>query len=399
MGRIYLPVVFNNIPFPFSSILFYTLLWIIGCLFLYRHILFSKDMLYVYFMLIIIAIGMHLFWQDRIVRNELISIRWLIDHIRHIFLAILIYTYFIKRGDYQGLAYVVFFTLSFICITAITTIIGLNKYPMAARELAAGAVRLGERAAYYQSIGIMGYGFVGGLAFLMPVLVYKIKNAYKNKSKKTVLFLSMAGLFLFTIIQSRYTMALLFALFFAVMAVFQKNTKTVIVILCLILITISFVPPTFFANIFIEFSTLFEGTLTEQRISDFAMTFQHGEMDRDSEYHTARRLGRIPILLESILSNPITGGGENLGHNYWLDWMSLFGILGLFPWAIIIINQINNNLTIFDDDYGLYYILSMVAFITFGMFNNIGGSHLITFAFFIIPGLNFLKYIKNNNGV
>lgn len=398
MGNLYLLIFFNNLPFPFSSPALYVILWLAGLFFHYQKMFLSKGLLYIYLFIIIYLIGISFFWQDRIVGTGiLISYRWLfMREVLPVFLAILIYTYFIKIGDFVGIAWVVLCVLIFITITAITSIIGLNIYPMASRDLAGGlsvrgATRLIE---FYNKIGIASFGFFSGLAFAFPVLLYYFRKNWRNRTLKYI-FIGMLVLFLFSIIRSGFAATFLFvALFSAAAFVARKNLKRSLVLVFIVGIILSFTPAKYFANILYTASSYFTDTPLEERLYDAGATIEHPDIDLESSEHAGKRLGRIPFLLDSFAENIIIGGGEDLGHNFWFDRLSMFGLLGLFPWFLLIRYQIISNLKLFVDDFKSYYILSMVAFITYGLLKNMGGMEMMVFVFFLIPGIYYLKYLK-----
>ena len=399
MGRIFLPIVFTNIPFPFSSILVYTFLWVGGCILVYPDILISKRLRYIYLFIFVFVFGIEILWQDRIVGwGDLLNYNWLLSEIIPVFLAILIFTYFLRTKDLKGMAYVVAIALVFITITSLTSIIGLNKYPMAARELAGALTKTGREdlIAYYSSIGIASFGFFTALSFVFPVLIYKYKILWKNRfSYLWLIYGVMLLMFIVALIEAKYTMAIIFAFTFAIISLIKikDQRKLIYISVCIVIIIIS-IPTQYISGLLYNVSELFEGTLTEERISDLAQTIENPVIDRAAETHVGSKLGRIPLLFESIISNPITGGGANYGHNFWLDRLSMFGIIGIIPWFLIIYNQLKTNLKILGDDFKPYYLLSMIAFISAGFINNMSGHQMFSIVFFVIPGIYFLKYIN-----
>lgn len=91
------------------------------------------------------------------------------------------------------------FLLIILVVTSITTILGLERFPLASRALAGGAT---EQAKYlYKSLNIGGYDFVYGIAFICPFFISaNIKKIYKYL---------MLGLFVVCIVQASYMTAIL----------------------------------------------------------------------------------------------------------------------------------------------------------------------------------------------
>ncbi len=386
MGRIFLPIVFANIPFPFSSILFFAFVWVFACLFWCPNILFSKGLLPVYLLAIILFFGINSIWSDRIVGyGEYINYYWLQQEAITLYLSILIYSYFIIKKDYEGMAYVISFTLLFIFITCLTTIIGTYQYPMAARELTSGIFRMNNPriVSYYTSIGIANYYFFTPLSFTMPVIIYIIKDLYKHNIKIILIFCIILFVFVYSIIQAKFSMALIFTFALLLISFFKmRNNKKYLITTAFIFLIfgIYVIKPVQYLSIALHsVSGLFAGTITEERLKDLAITIENPVIDH-----------------YSFAEKPIIGGGFEGGHNFWLDRLSMFGIIGIIPWILIVSFQIKNNLTKFDDDFRSYYTISMIAFIALGFINNIAGHQFFAIVFFILPGIYFLRFLKTN---
>ena len=90
-------------------------------------------------------------------------------------------------------------------ITSITTIIGLNIYPHAARDLAGANVL----DVYYRK-NIGGYGFIYTLVLFIPILLYAYKNMTFSFLK--ICFSIIIFLFYICIFKSQYTIAAILSL-------------------------------------------------------------------------------------------------------------------------------------------------------------------------------------------
>ena len=86
-----------------------------------------------------------------------------------------------------------------------------------------------------------------------------------------------------------------------------------------------------------------------------------------------------------------------MGHAHWLDRLGMFGLVGVLPWILIFTSQIKQNLKKISETYKLFYYLSFISFIVFGLFK--GGLESVETSvsiFFLVPGVFFLKYLVNN---
>lgn len=96
-------------------------------------------------------------------------------------------------------------TALFSAITSITTIIGLEIYPMASRELASGtAVYDTEK---YTRMNMGGYDYIYAMVIFIPVLMWMIKRA--NKWLLKALYIVILLLNVYCVYKSQYTIALI----------------------------------------------------------------------------------------------------------------------------------------------------------------------------------------------
>jgi hypothetical protein len=363
----------------------------------YPKIFLSKRLRYIYLFVGIYLIFIPLIWNSPVGRmGNSINYGWLQKEMQPVFIAVLIYTYFIAVGDYKGLAWVVVSAFIFFGITSITSIVGLNQYPLAARDIAGAlsARGLSKLLDFYSKKGIASYGFFNGLAFLFPVMVFQLKKLWDTRILKFI-FIGMMLIFFYAIIKAQFTSALLLSIFYSIAAILiRKNQKRSVTLYLILGVFLIVIPTEDIANIFFSSSGLFKDTILEERITDIGKTIENPEVSFRSEQHASRRLARIPLLLESFAKDPLLGGGENTGHVFWFDRLSMFGLIGFIPWILFLKNQIQSNLRLFNDDFKPYYILSMAAFVSLGFIKNMGGDQMASIVFIFIPGIYFLKYLK-----
>lgn len=385
IGEMFLLIVFENLPSILSSFLFYALCWFGALALLQPRVLLSKSSLYIYFWAFLYALFMFMGIYD-------IDYRFFLSEILYVFLAISIYTYFISVGDYKGLARVILFTLIFIVITNITSIIGLDKFPMAARDLGGILAIEGQFSLIelYRKMGIASYGFFTGLSFTTLVIVYQIKN---NKGKIRFLFIILLALIFWGLIKAQITAPLLLGTIGIIIGFgVTKEFKYSIIIVFFILLIFVLIPKSYISDIIVASANLFGGTTLHNHLIDISNAIDEGIMMGDT--HVSYRANRIPFLLEEFSKSPIIGGGESTGHVFWLDRLSMFGLIGIIPWILILISQIKLNLKILSNDYKFYYLVSMLLFVSLGFMKNMDGREMMIIVFFLIPGIYYLKYLK-----
>jgi O-antigen ligase len=129
----------------------------------------------------------------------------------------------------------------------------------------------------------------------------------------------------------------------------------------------------------------------QERLYDLSIAINQGFGSTDT--HTGRRAARLPFLINEFSKSPIIGGGESTGHVFWLDRLSMYGLIGIIPWILIITYQIKFNLKNLNKEFKFYYLISIIAFIALGFMKNMSGKEIFMSIFLIIPGLNYLDYL------
>ena len=384
MGNFFLPIVFENIFPPLSMMTFYLLAWISSLLVFYPKIFISKSLAYIY---VFAILYFSLFYSGIFD----VDLSWIRRELQSLFFAIIILQYFLHSRDFKGLKIILIISFVFIITTIITTLIGLQEFPDASRGLAGGLAAREEYELidFYRSIGIAGYDFFYGLAFAIPVLVAYFKMNTLNVLNK-YFFAILISLSIYGILRAQFTTAFIFALIGIILAFWTKEkVKPAVLRLILFLLLIMIIPEELIADGILSLSKVIEEGTLQNRLVDLSISVREGIGEQGT--HIDRRYDRIPVLLDNFLSSPIIGGGESLGHNWWFDRLSMFGLIGIIPWILIIWKQIDFNLKILKEDSAIYYLITMFLFIGMGFIKNMGQTRVMIFMFFIIPSLLIIK--------
>jgi len=315
-----------------------------------------------------------------------------------LFIAILVYFHYINKKDYYTLGRICKRALILSLFGVVYSFFVFREYPRAMIEYVIGEVRgtliLVEK---YKSLGLLGYGFFNALCSIFPVFIYMIKKTNIYISKKIWWFL-LALISWITITLTNTTAFLLFSTIFVIVAwILRPDYKKDIYILIALLLVVIIIPSSFTAQIFYRSSEYFPESKIGKNLYDAGLTIENPDIDYySSTQHAGMRLGRIPLLWRSFLSDPFIGGGYNSEHVAWLDMLSMFGLLGFLPWLWFVIDNYKRNLKIIYPTYIPYYMLCVIAFVAMGFLKNTGGAHIWIFWFLIAPGACFI-YIHNNS--
>lgn len=325
-----------------------------------------------------------------------IEFEMIISILQPIFISIIILQYFYYSKDYYGLLFVIKFTVLFLIITSITSLIGLQQYPMAARELGGKLHIEGNYAlaTFYKSIGIISYDFIYGMVFSFPIFIAMLKMKDIDKKYRITILIVITFGFL-VIIYSQYTIPLLFTITAGLLAFWTPEKSKRVIIFIGIVIGILLLFSHTFIDIFFYASKLVPIEMTQEKMLSFGNSLKSGiGVDEQVDF----RVRRVPNQLENFFDSPIFGGNETTGHVYWFDVLSMFGIIGLFPWFLLIRDQIKRNLRHINNTDKVYYLISMLFFVLLGCIRSIGSDRLMMFVFFIIPSLALIKkYLSNKS--
>jgi len=398
LGVAYLPIVFANIPSPFSNPSLYLILWVTFIFVFHYKFLLSKNVLPIYLFLLVYFISIPLFWNNvTIGLNSDIDYMWLLKEISWTFLSILMFTYFINIKDYYGLGLVTFTALFFIAITSLTSLIGFSLFPSATREMASGEAASENMELLFRSMGIGTFGFFTGVAFLFPALVYYLKKDNVRVLTKILMY-AFSLLTFYALYLSSLTTSILSALVFSILAFTMRGikiSKNIIIFFVVFFLTV-YLFNNQFANLFYKLADVSTGSENYFKYNELAKAIEIGDFNplSDKTYISGERLSRSYYSFVSFLENPLIGGGRSAGHAHWLDRLGLFGLLGFVPWILIFRSQIKIMATLFSDNFINFYYLSFFSFIAFGIFKGGLESVETSFSiFFLVPGSFYIQYL------
>lgn len=385
MGKIFLPLVFENLNYPFLGYYALLSLWFVSLVILKPIVLTAKPLLAIYIYMAIYVL-MHLLGLYSI------GLRWLNIIPLPVLSAVSMLLYFQYSKDLVGIKIVSTAVLIFIAITSLSSVIGLARYPMAARSLAGGQGSASIDA-YYQRIGIGNYGFYSGLIFYIPLLVGIVKNQNTSKFIRTLMFLAIT-LITFANLSSTFTAQILVFVFTFVFALIgsQKMLKTRLFFM-LLLIGLIVAPAHWKASFFYKGADVFSTEQVRVRLNAIGDAVQYG-VDLDSPQTEAEsRLARAPLAYQYFTISPMWGSkivDPSVGHLFWLNLIAVYGIIGFLPLIYLFLVNFKYVYQIIPDYYRYYYILSIASFIALGMMKNMEGKEMMFIMFFAVPITPFI---------
>jgi hypothetical protein len=262
-----------------------------------------------------------------------------------------------------------FINFSFACIllTSITSTIGLFFFPNAARDLAGALMDNKNITAFYNIIGIAGFYFYAFIAIASIVCLYTFLKS--NNRKLRYKLLAVYLIIFLTLIMSQYaaSLSIFFIGLFVTLIYFYSRSFTKIILLIFTAIVLYFNISRVILVI-VSFADVLEMEELSPRLKNIAYKIEGKEVsvsDEELQYEEIYNdLKKISI--DSFKSNILTGGGKIGDHVFWYDLLGNFGLLGLVPWLFVFYYLLFVRVKIFEDDFKVIYILSVLLFAYFG---------------------------------
>ena len=386
-------LLFINLPPIIGSHHLWTIIWFLSIIFLYPKIfknkLFILLLIYGFFIVLIL---LNTLWAniDPWMKKQIINEFYVFS------VAISVLTYFRLEQDYEGFALIIKWTLLFIFVSAIMSIITAYINPLYARDLTGiSAVNESERVKIleYTKYGGGNYSFASALVCLFPMLIYLYKSNDNSIFKKYQILL-MGIIFFYALIKMQIVANILVAFIIIILSLLgRKNLKKSISIYIILLIIIVAIPSHIYAELFYNVANIFD-TNSEIyfKLNEMGTFFITGGTVENNAINT--RYARYPLLIQSFLSNPIWGGKEWNGHLFWMNKLAVYGLLGTLPFIYIIYYYVKKNIKYFDDEFSFYFLLSIFSIIGLGLMKALMGRELWYTFFIILPGFYYLQYLK-----
>lgn len=415
----FLPLVFNNLPPIIRSHHIWTLAWILAIIVYCPKIFFNKNIQY------LLCYGSLLFVSLITIFHDID--RWnyilIVNEFYQISIGLSVITYFYTSKDYFHLSKLVKWTIFFLLITAVMTIISSFIDPMFARRMT-GIAALSE----VESHAVLGMKWLGSgsystaIAFmsLPPVMIYYLKNIDKSlfSKKQLLIFLTI---FCFALIRMQFFSNILIAFVFTLSAVLGvKNIKFNALILGLLVTVAVLIPTNFYIGSLHFIATLFDRqSHTYEKIQDLSRSIDIGIME--DVYSSGTEIGsrgnRYLQLLDNFVQSPFLGVFFNSDssahgyfanyisitstirqvagtHLYWMNKLTITGVIGFSIFFYIPYSHIRNRIRYFSDEYIFYFILASLSILSYGLLKGISGRDAWYTFFIIIPGMYYLSLLK-----
>lgn len=270
--------------------------------------------------------------------------------------------------DQKNLRRVICLTFLLFVITGVTTIIGLEKYPLAVRELGrsgSGYSTSGqefiELRAEYKMNNIATWSILYGMVFIPHWLI----NQFKKERK--VYYLILCVVELFCIIKAQLTIATIISILLIIFCVYKPSLNRRGILLLSFIVVAGFATIAFRNEIFMAFISIVSSrnlSMLGNRLIDIKNLFQGGKTGDISA-----RFERYTRSLNLFMQHPICGlsiyGVDEAGafgnHSDLFDMLGYFGMCGF----IVIICMVKHYWNVMKSCKGLKRWEVFVPFVGF----------------------------------
>jgi len=394
-------VVSNNLPPIVGSFRYFWAPLALVAIFLEKRSIFGKKPMVSLILYGAISLGVVQYtlwsnmsaWDRKFLLEEFFSLIF--------FFTILLY-YYVRR-DFKGLARIGYMAFWFISVTIIMTHIALFFDPMVVRQ------SIGNNFTPYQAkiakiTGAGGYGYMQALVCLIPILVYHIKLKKKMVFAMKGLIIILC-LILILMLRAQVLANLLVAVAITILSFTgTKYPRRSFFLVALTLVVFWVIPSSFYADQLVFVNSYLDSSSTiHYKLKDLSFFLRHQEFDASSG--AGHRAERYPMLYKAFIAAPILGDSSYNspfdrfvaagGHLYWMNKLAIWGVLGFLFYLYVLFQIYKCVSSLFDDNFGFYYLLSVGAFVSLGLIKTIAGREPFLMLIVIIPGLYFLPLLKH----
>lgn len=257
-----------------------------------------------------------------------------------------------------------------------------------------------------RAFGLGDYSFFSALPFLIPVMVYKIKNRLGTKGLALTIQIAALAIVILCSYYAVIVAPFLLSILVLVLAILgRRRLRANLAILMILVMVYIIVPKKYIGYFFYSASQTIENRDISLKLAEIGYGFTEGfelvTYEEQARTGIEGRASRIRYNIQDIISSPIIGKGKmtNAAHVFWLGLWAQFGLIGLIPMIVIIWLQIKRNVHSMVPDSLFTYYLSMGSYIILGFMKVTAGYPIYIVAFFLVPAmiLQEEEWIKQKN--
>lgn len=231
------------------------------------------------------------------------------------------YVSYEKKEYIPGLFKIVLFALA---ITIITTIVGLVRYPFAARILATISSSQDDAVVLYDWNNIGGYSFVYMLVLLYPLIILAYKQRRLPLFWAAICAISIGVV----IIMSEYTTAFLLFLLSSILFLLKRQMSTRnMFVFSIVGVVAAILFSDVFSDLLEYLASVMSSPVFKERLTALAGGTTGLEASESNRIFLYRQ-SFSTFLSHPIFGTMLSGGGGTGGHSQILDALGTYGLVG-----------------------------------------------------------------------
>lgn len=391
---ILLPLAGDNLPYIIRSHHLWAMIWLYSLILFNLKLLENRIIIYCLLYGLLFFILLNTLWYDVDKVMKVHILREFYD----ILLALSIIMYYRIKKDYKGLAILVKLSLYFIIITAVMSIITSFMNPTYTRDIThVGTLDpfIAKYTLSYKKYGGANYSYASAFVTIIPIFFYYIVNNKMSFLNKRILIICVGVIYITLIRIQLFANILISSIIIILCLLGSNNVKKGKYLIIIAIIIVLLIPLDHFIDMLHYLGDFFDSdSILYEKFNDLAKFLRAGGYD---ETGTGARAARYPLLLDSFISNPLSGGRDWDFHLYWMNKLAVFGLLGVIPFLILNAIYFQYNIQDFNRDFKFYYFLSISSVVVLGLMKAVVGIELWFVVFVVLPGSYYLQIFSKSN--
>ena len=234
----------------------------------------------------------------------------------------------------------------------------------------------------YWKQGMADYAMAAMMMFMPVVLVYLFKKTNKRREKNLALLgIVLAIMFMYL---GQVTTTFIFCLFVTLLSTVRSKNVTFTYIGIALLAVFIVTQLSGLLDLAVKYTG--DSSMNDRFLS-MSGAISGEELDDSSD--AGIRMTLLNRTLSTFFSNPILGNPTALrgGHNYFLDCLAKYGIIGCLPFFLLLKHQYKIISSRLSKEARQYYMIIFLVFILYGILKNLSGTEYWNYLFIYYPAI------------
>ena len=247
---------------------------------------------------------------------------------------------------------------------------------------------------WYWKRGMASYDTAAMMLFMPVVLIYRLRSTVK-RNERLLLWVGIGTIIIFMYL-GQVTTTFILCLIVTLLSFLNINNRHIVFLSIALIVLVILISFTYVMDWFISITG--ESSMND-RFSSIAALAQGDALDEDSDAGIRWTLAAKTI--NSFLANPLFGSPTASigGHNFFLDLLARYGLVGCLPFLLMIKTQYKNITSYLSSEAKRYFIIILIGFIALGIIKNMSGVGYWNYLFIYYPAILVWTDSKKQNNI